>query len=353
MRRGLFAGVLLLLLSLAAAGMTPPRVVASPGIAPLPPPAGWEIARSQDFTQFPWGLDGQAAAAMREFGLVRRQTTRYVAADAGRGERPGSKLDARLSTTAWIFADTHGAYGAKTYLRSLAGAASSPMRPARLALRRQWLLTASGAIPARSWRSWVDAVAGKTAPPLPLLRQQLPRRGLVAHSAGYAEGPASLAAAAPWLPPKAVNFAMEPVIATGRYQWRSRQDAPGTSPGGELVILSYPTPQIAAAQLQPIRAAADLARRSGPLVVAWHGPAAPEARHLVSAVQYEAVVTWNHPLHAKTLAGLILAIFVLIGFILAACVAAGVFTGGMRMLLAKWFPGRFALRPERIIRLKL
>lgn len=357
MRRTPLVGMLWLLLTLAAAAVAVPRRViarAKPiaAAAGLAAPPGWKAIQQQILGQFPWGLNGRTAEAMREFGLMQRQLTEYAplrASAAARGER--------LSTTVWVFGDGRGAYGAKTYLRSFPGPGPRAV-PARRAVRRRWLLTASGAVSTRAWRVWVDAVAGKVPSPLPLLRQQLPRRGLVAHSAGYAEGPASLAVAAPWLPPQAVNFAMEPIIATGRYQWgsrgrRARRDAKGATAAGELAILSYPTPQIAAAQLKPIRAAADLARRSGPLVVAWHGAAAPQARQLVSAVQYEAVVTWNRPLHEKTLAGLILAIFVLIGFILAACVAAGIFTGGMRMLLAKWFPGRFALRPERIIRLKL
>lgn len=305
----------------------------------------------QSFGRFPWGLNGQTAAAMREFGLLRRQTLQYAPLNG-----PGHHLaKAPLGATAWFFADARGAYGAGTYLRSVLGPASRRVGAApRQIARQRWLLSASGQISARAWRAWVAAIAGQDPSPLPLLRQRLPHRGLIAHSAGYAEGPAGLAALAPWLPARAVNFAMEPIAATGQYRWRAhRGSRRGTAPLGQLVILSYPTPQIAAAQLPSIRTAAGVAQRSGSLVVAWHGMSVPQAKRLVAAVQYHPVVTWNHPLQQKTLPGLVLAIFVLVAFILGACLVVGFFAGGVRLLLARLFPRRFTLQPDRLIRLKL
>ncbi len=292
-------------------------------------PRGWRLDHDATLTHAPWGLAPQAAAAMAEFGLVRRQVGRY------RHARQAAQLEV------WLFGDSQGAYGAATYLRALRA-------PGREMARRQWLLRGEGAISARAWREWTRRVVGGTQGPLPLLRQHLPAAGLVPDSANYAEGPAGLAAIAPWLPAQAVNFPMEPVIAAGWYRLGREPAAQG-----QLIILSYPTPQIAAAQLAPIRSAAGLARRSGPFVVAWHGPASRQASKLLATVHYRAIVAWSQPIGLQSLPGLILAIFVLVGFILAVCLAAGLFAGGLRILLAKWFPRRFAAHADRLIRLKL
>lgn len=329
------------LLALAVAAQAPAAPVsnrhAPRSQAELPGPPGWNRIRIQTFRQFPWGLDARTAAAMREFGLARRQEAWYA-----RG--PGGP---RLRTTVLVFADGRGSYGAGTFLRATRHAGAAAVAPpARQLARRRWLLMAQGPISAAAWKRWVAQVAGKIPSPQPVLRQRLPRDGLVAHSAGYAEGPAGLAVAAPWLPAAAVNFAMEPLIATGNY-------GGGASPRGQLAILSYPTPQIAAAQLREIAPYASVARRSGSLVVAWHGAATAQSRRLVAEVQYRPLVTWSQPLGWRSLPGLILAIIALIGCIAAACLAGGLFAGGVRVLLAKCFPQRFGFRHDGIIRLKL
>ncbi|MGH9491791.1 MAG: hypothetical protein ACRD2F_06100, partial [Terriglobales bacterium] len=112
-------------------------------------------------------------------------------------------------------------------------------------------------------------------------------------------------------------------------------------------------PQIASAQLREISPYASVARRSGSLVVAWHGAATAQSRRLVAEVQYRPLVTWSQPLGWRSLPGLILAIIALIGCIAVACLAGGLFAGGVRVLLAKCFPQRFGFRHDRIIRLKL
>lgn len=297
----------------------------------LPAPPGWKRAQHKIYSRAPWALAPRLAAAMREYGLELRSAATF--------RRAGRAVDLQI----WTFADSRGAYGAQSYLRAIHA-------PGRILARQRWVLQAQGPLPPGEWRRWTGRVAGRAPAPLPLLWQQLPRRHQVARSAGYAEGPVGLAALAPWLPSRAVNFAMDPLIATARYRLRG---ADGRVVSGELVILSYPTLQIAATQLRPIRAAAALARRSGPFVVAWHGAVVPEARTVFGAVHYRAIVTWSPPIGVGSLPGLILTIFVLIGFIAAVCLAAGLFAGGLRVLLAKWFPRRFALHPDHLIRLNL
>lgn len=297
----------------------------------VPGPPGWKRAGDKTYSQAPWALAPQLAAAMREYGLQRRSAAAFRR--AGRAVR----------LQVWTFADSRGAYGAESFLRAVHA-------PGRFMARQRWVLRAQGPLPPEAWRFWTRKLAGGAPAPLPLLWQQLPQRHQVAQSVGFAEGPEGLAALAPWLPSPAVNFAMEPLIATAQYRLHG---AGGRAVSGQLAILSYPTLQIAAAQLRPIRASATMARRSGPLVIAWRGADVPAARAVFGTVHYRAIVTFSPPIGVGSLPGLILTIFVLIGFIAAVCLAAGLFAGGLRVLLAKWFPRRFALHPDRLIRLKL
>src|SRR5204863_9862319 len=135
-------------------------------------------------------------------------------------------------------------------------------------------------------------------------------------------------------------------IALAQY---STADGPAT-----LMIMSYPTPQIAAERLRAIEAAvrastgeanvADRAKRTGPMVVLASGNISnSDAQSLLASVNYDADVTWNQNTFftkrdnlANLLVGVILLVAILIGFALV----AGLLFGGFRVLMSRLFPNR-------------
>ena len=137
-----------------------------------------------------------------------------------------------------------------------------------------------------------------------------------------------------------------------------------------MMLISYPTPQIAierlnliqqkAAQATAAHGAADLktevqaginVKRSGPIVALVTAPASvDEANALLAAVNYDAEVTWNEymPSARDNIGSLLIVIFTLIGLILAAAFISGVAFGGIRVLLKRLYPDRVFDRPQDV-----
>jgi hypothetical protein len=156
-----------------------------------------------------------------------------------------------------------------------------------------------------------------------------------------------------------VDFSSGAEVVLGNYN----------SSGGEatLMLISYPTPQIAADHLRRIEAASPknnespasstpmlanpiFDKRTGPIVVVVAGPLSQaEAKSLLASVNYDANVTWNENTHftkrdnlANLLVNVIILCFIIIGFALV----AGVAFGGVRILARRLFPGRIFERAE-------
>lgn len=331
---------------------------ATPAPAPVLPPrlAGWAGVGLSIETRAPWGLAKDQAAAMQEFGL--RSVQRVTLLQNGR----------RVPLEALLFGDASGSFGAFTYLRP-AGAERMVLADRAAAAfaagqtwfyRDHWLLHLS-ATPAlradelNAIAAALPAVHGGSHS-LPLLLQYLPREHFTPGSVVYAEGPAGLDRAAPWLAQGAAGFDMDAEIVVGSYRLGGST--------GQLAIVSYPTPQIARDRLNVLSAsigsgasataAATMLRRSGSLLAIWHGPRSPAAEGLLAAVQDRTVVTWTRPPGLEALPSLILGIFALAGIIIAICLGIGLATGGLRVALAHLFPRRFALYSDsRFIRLNL
>jgi hypothetical protein len=126
---------------------------------------------------------------------------------------------------------------------------------------------------------------------------------------------------------------------------------------GQITLLIYPTPQLAAARLRDIDAflkagnsqatwpqplaeshpSSLLTRRSGPIVAVITGslPAAT-AHKLLNQVNYQADVVWNNPQgyvsEGSKVARLILGIFALVGILGGSAILLGLFLGGGRAL---------------------
>jgi hypothetical protein len=187
---------------------------------------------------------------------------------------------------------------------------------------------------------------------LPDLPKWLPQTAFIPHSVKYAVGPKSYDQISSPLPPSAIDFTKSPEVLTAQY--KSDEGA------AVLTLISYPTPQIAGAQLRNIEqnhaalkaaGAGDFqSKRTGPLVVIVSGDvSSSEAKSLLGSVNYEADVTFNEPTFLgkrNNIGNLIVAAFSLIGIILAVALVFGFAYGGIRVILKKLYPDRFFDRPE-------
>ena len=197
---------------------------------------------------------------------------------------------------------------------------------------------------------------------LPSFIQFFPTRDYVANTQKYVMGPSALAAIAPPVSADLVDFGSSAEASLARYN----------TPSGEatLMLISYPTPQLAAEHLRRIDAAHQVSpaqasgvsqiggsgtffdKRTGPIVaIATGGISDSDAKALLGRVNYEANVTWNTPSDSnevRQLYSLILNIVVLCAILGGLAIIAGVAFGGVRILVKRFFPDRVFDRPEQM-----
>jgi hypothetical protein len=354
--------LILLILGLSAsfAGESPAATPATPA-AILPPQfAGWHISGSTRTSKDPAVADSVNAALLKEYGLTDFEAGTYTR-DDGR----------KVALKAIRFADASGAYGAFTYYKlpqmlkeSILDQGSS-LNERVLFYRGNILvdavfekLTAMSAAELRELSDALPLPAGN-ARNLPILPQYLPKSGYVKNTAKYVLGPVGLEKIAAPLPAPLVDFNASAEVALGNYQ---------TSDGiATLMLIAYPTPQLAAEHLRQIEAAnranpqaqagssATLAgpifdKRTGPMVVIATGAISPgEARTLLSAVNYEADVTWNENTYQgkkNNLANLLLNVFLLCGILIVFAGVAGLAFGGIRIFFNHILPERVLHREK-------
>jgi len=210
--------------------------------------------------------------------------------------------------------------------------------------------------------SIVAAQSAKT--PLPPIREYLPKEDLVNATQRYALGVAALRAAAESMgKPEIAALANAAGFAQGAEamlaQYRRGRDS------GVLLLLDYPTPQLAELHLRHLEAAlAEAANKSGStierkgslltIVIAPSSQAFGE--NLRAAVTHETQVTWNEPSQTATdppWALVLYRIFVGTGVFMVMAVAFGVAFGGFRIFIKKLLPGKVFDRPEQMEVLQL
>lgn len=322
----------------------------TPPPAPLLPQffAGWQAAGKTQTSTEPQAADPANPEVLREYGFKDFASARYT--------EPGNTLSIR----AIRFRDASGAYGAFTFYRT------SNSIPEQIGRGGAWngshvlfwaeatLVDAQfGHITAMS-AAELRELAGDLPHPAandriaPTLPDYLPQEGLVKNQTRYTLGPAAYARSGGVLPPALVDFkngSAEAITAT--YSARLGQ--------GEMTLLNYPTPQLAAAREQLLtkflsagsaggnwpKQLADsppgsiLVRRSGPLVAVLSGtlPSA-EAHRIIGQINYEAGVVWNNPQgyvgEGARIAHLLIGIAVLTVIIAGASILLGLFLGGGR-----------------------
>jgi len=214
----------------------------------------------------------------------------------------------------------------------------------------------------RALRTALYAEAQKT--PYPPLKSYLPATWRVFGTERYALGPIAFRAAMTSLGEGAYvglsdhvgyQSGVEAILA--KYQ--------GAHGSGTLLLLEYPTPQIAEQHLHHLEEALpDAAKKSGVTVerkasllsLVFEPTSAMHAQAIRDEVNYETQVTWNEPGHTATdppLMIMIGKIFVYTVLFLGFATGIGIAFGGLRVLIKRLLPGKVFDRPGSIEVLQL
>jgi len=326
---------------------------------------GWQISGPSRTSNDPAIADPVNAAVLKEYGFTNFESATYTRDDSR-----------ELTLKAARFGDASGAYGAYTYYKTPAmliekiGDGAASMNERVLFYRGNILVDAVfQKLSAMSAAELRELAQGLPLPPgntrnLPGLPAYLPPQSYVKNTAKYVVGPAALQNLDAPIPVELVDFNAGAEVVVGNYN----------SSGGEatLMLISYPTPQIAGDHLRRIEAARISSsqpasgtapanafpvlqtpmfdKRTGPIVVVAAGPLSQaEAKSLLASVNYDANVTWNENTYftkrdnlANLLVNVIILCFIIIGFALV----AGVAFGGIRILAKRLFPERVFDRAE-------
>jgi len=320
--------------------------------------AGWQVRDTVVKSSDPAEADAANALVLQEYGFQKLEKANY-------GRDDGRKVVIKAA----VFADASGAYGAFTYYKTPAmleeqiGGQGCSLNNRILFYQGNILVDAvfdklgvMSAAELRELAGLLPAPAGN-AGNLPSLQNYLPHQFEV-KQAKYILGPTTLDRVGSPLPSSTVDFksGAEVVIAKG------------TASAGEstLMLISYPTPQIAAEKLRQIDAAHQVSaqpgttpildigpffdKRTGPIVVIAAGPLSlREAKSLLSSISYEADVTWNENTYATkkdNVANFLFNAILLCCIVVGLALVAGVAFGGVRILIKRVYPNRVFDRPE-------
>jgi hypothetical protein len=325
--------------------------------------AGWERQGLAATSSNPAVADPTNADILKEYGFTDFASATYTRDD-------GRTLKIRAAR----FADASGAFGAYTFYlqpemrkEGEIGDQAASLGQRVLFYRGYVLVDASFSQESTMAAAQLRELAGDLPLPagseanLPSFLAFLPTRSLIANTKKYALGPVALAALAPPVSADIVDFGLSSEVTLGRYE----------TPSGEatLMLISYPTPQIATDHLRRIDAAHGLVRpqsgasaiacagpfcdkRTGPIVAVATGPISEsDAKSLLGMVNYEARVTWNQPTEQRTVHDLYLLVVnvvILCAILGGLAIIAGVAFGGFRVLIKRWFPDRVFDRPEEV-----
>jgi hypothetical protein len=344
------AAALILLFCAATLNVHATAPAGSPAAAPaaiLPQDfAGWQLSAPAIHLADAATADADNAQVLKECGLTDASTGNYA------------RESAKLAVKALRFPDVTGAYCAYTFYRhsgwpkeEIGNGASSDNN--RVLFWEGTILvdatfdkvTPMTAAELRDLAKELPQPSGNAAQPPPL-PAYLPQPGLEHQTTHYSLGPESYTRSGGVLPVSLIDFSRGAETLTATYQIHGRE--------GQLTIISYPTPQLAAEREHAIEAflkagnspqtswpqgLADSSaealqvRRSGPYVAVTSGYFyKDDAHHLLSSINYQAEVTWNQNTNSevKKTARLILGIFALTAILGGTALLLGLFFGGGR-----------------------
>jgi len=200
--------------------------------------------------------------------------------------------------------------------------------------------------------------------PYPPLRSYLPVTWRVFGTERYALGPVGFRAAMNSLGQGAYadlvdhvgyQYGVEAILA--KYQ--------GEYGSGVLLLLEYPTPQLAEQHLHHLRevlpegakrAGVTVERKASLLSLVFEPTSEMHAQAIRDEVNYETEVTWNEPSHTATdppMVSIMVKIFLFTGLFMGIATAVGVAFGGLRVIIKRLFPGKVFDRPQDIEVLQL
>lgn len=352
----LLKSLLLVVLSAGASfGAKPPSVLPQSF-------SGWQMQGSGKTSTDPAIADPANAPVLKEYGFEEMQTGTYVRED-GR----------HLAIKAARFEDTSGAFGAYTFYyqpemkREQIGDQGASFNQRILFYRGNVIVdavfdrvTAMSAAELRELAGLLPRPVGNAAN-LPPVLAYMPRHDYIANTEKYIEGPIAFSQASAPLEAHLVDFSKGTEVVLGKYKVA----------GGEasLMVISYPTPQIAADHMKAIDAThgntqqqqgvatiVDVGpfydKRSGPLLAIVSGPISQnEARTLLGSVSYDADVTWNQNTFfdkKNNIGNLIVNVILLCGILVGLMLVAGMAFGGLRIAIRRLFPGRLIDRPDQV-----
>jgi hypothetical protein len=344
-----------------------PAAVASPAASPVLPPefAGWQMKGSVTRSDDPAAADAANAPVLAEYGFQHLETASYTR-DDGRN----------LVVKAAVFADASGAYGAFTYYYSdemgqeTIGGQAAFLNNRVLFYQGNVLVDAVFDRMSVMSASQMRQLAGllplpadnkDKAPSLPTRLPKASDHNLEKNTTKYILGPVTLDRVGAPLGSSLVDFKSGAEVVIGKY---------GVNAGdATLMLIEYPTPQIAAERLRQIDASHQITQqqpgvasivdvgpffdtRTGPIIVIAAGPLSKsEARSLMSAISYDADVTWNENTYVSkkdNLANFLFNAIVLCGIVVGLALVAGIAFGGLRLLVKRLFPDSVFDRREAV-----
>lgn len=197
--------------------------------------------------------------------------------------------------------------------------------------------------------------------PLPPIRGYLPEEELVNGTQRYALGPVAFRAAAEQLgQPEFGSLAEGLGFSKGAEAMFARY-----RPGALLILLDYPTPQLAELHLRHLEFSLPDAAKQGGATIERKGsllsivlaPAMPGyAETLRNNIKYETQLTWNEPSQTATdqpWSVILYHIFVGTALFMILAVICGVLFGGLRVFTKRLLPGKIFDRPKNIEILQL
>jgi hypothetical protein len=200
--------------------------------------------------------------------------------------------------------------------------------------------------------------------PFPPLKSYLPTDWRIFGSEKYALGPDAFRAAMNSLNQGAYDgLAKEVGFQNGAEAMFARYQ--GQHGSGVLLLLEYPTPQVAENHLHHLegalpasakQAGVTVERKASLLSIVFAPTSAMHAQAIRDAVNYETQVTWNEPHQSYTdppLVRVLYKIFLFTSMFLVVATLAGIAFGGFRILVKHWWPGKVFDRPENIEVLQL
>jgi hypothetical protein len=348
--------IFFILAGFCSADAKPPKrsnAIANPALLPTTF-GGWNLTNPPQISKDPAAADATNAALLKEYGFTDFEGATYTR-DDGR----------KLTIKAARFQDASGAYGAFTFYKSpemvneKIGDQGYSLNRRVLFYRGNVLIDAAfqqfSAMSAAELRELADNLprAPGTTANLPGLPIYLPKDSYVKNTSKYIVGPLALEQSGAPIPAKYVDFSRGAEVVLGDY---NLSGTPAT-----LMLIGYPTPQIAALQLKQIDAAVQAhqlgeaqirTRRTGPILVIASGAiSAGDAKSLLSAVNYDADVTWNENTYftrRDNVANLIVGVILLSAIIGGMSIVAGLAFGGFRLAVKRLLPNKVFDRPEQM-----